>query len=94
MVYDFFKGHELNPRIKNFDLKFFCEMRPGLIGWVSLWISFKTIVAKLVSYTKSTFALFKLAVKICQNVRYTPPVHCSLQQRPANDTLLKHFRYW
>lgn len=34
VVYDFFKGHELNPRIKNFDLKFFCEMRPGLIGWV------------------------------------------------------------
>ncbi|XP_054474230.1 delta(14)-sterol reductase LBR [Anoplopoma fimbria] len=33
VVYDFFKGHELNPRIKKFDLKFFCEMRPGLIGW-------------------------------------------------------------
>ncbi|XP_042359670.1 delta(14)-sterol reductase LBR [Plectropomus leopardus] len=33
VVYDFFKGHELNPRIKEFDLKFFCEMRPGLIGW-------------------------------------------------------------
>lgn len=35
VVYDFFKGRELNPRIKDFDLKFFCEMRPGLIGWVS-----------------------------------------------------------
>ncbi|XP_028253451.1 delta(14)-sterol reductase LBR isoform X2 [Parambassis ranga] len=33
LVYDFFKGRELNPRIKSFDLKFFCEMRPGLIGW-------------------------------------------------------------
>lgn len=33
VMYDFFKGHELNPRIKDFDLKFFCEMRPGLIGW-------------------------------------------------------------
>lgn len=33
LVYDFFKGRELNPRIKDFDLKFFCEMRPGLIGW-------------------------------------------------------------
>uniref|UniRef100_A0A3Q3R5G9 Delta(14)-sterol reductase n=1 Tax=Monopterus albus TaxID=43700 RepID=A0A3Q3R5G9_MONAL len=33
VIYDFFKGHELNPRIKGFDLKFFCEMRPGLIGW-------------------------------------------------------------
>jgi len=35
VVYDFFKGRELNPRIRDFDLKFFCEMRPGLIGWVS-----------------------------------------------------------
>ncbi|XP_075872460.1 delta(14)-sterol reductase LBR isoform X4 [Nelusetta ayraudi] len=33
LLYDFFKGRELNPRIGNFDLKFFCEMRPGLIGW-------------------------------------------------------------
>lgn len=34
-VYDFFTGHELNPRIGSFDLKYFCELRPGLIGWVS-----------------------------------------------------------
>ena len=34
-VYDFFIGRELNPRIGSFDLKFFCELRPGLIGWVS-----------------------------------------------------------
>ncbi|XP_064196327.1 delta(14)-sterol reductase LBR [Anguilla rostrata] len=33
-IYDFFMGHEHNPRIKNFDLKFFFEMRPGLIGWI------------------------------------------------------------
>ncbi len=29
-------GRELNPRIKIFDIKFFCEMRPGLMGWVSI----------------------------------------------------------
>ncbi|GCB83442.1 hypothetical protein scyTo_0023484 [Scyliorhinus torazame] len=34
-IYDFFIGHELNPRIGSFDLKYFCELRPGLIGWVS-----------------------------------------------------------
>lgn len=34
VIYDFFMGRELNPRIKGFDIKFFCEMRPGLIGWV------------------------------------------------------------
>ncbi|XP_059811412.1 delta(14)-sterol reductase TM7SF2-like [Hypanus sabinus] len=38
-IYDFFIGHELNPRIGNFDLKYFCELRPGLIGWVSDWRS-------------------------------------------------------
>ncbi|XP_067680334.1 delta(14)-sterol reductase TM7SF2-like [Haliotis asinina] len=36
VLYDFFIGHELNPRIGSFDLKFFCELRPGLIGWVIL----------------------------------------------------------
>ncbi|CAI5770893.1 lamin-B receptor [Podarcis lilfordi] len=34
IFYDFFMGRELNPRIRNFDLKYFCELRPGLIGWV------------------------------------------------------------
>uniref|UniRef100_A0A3P8WBU3 Delta(14)-sterol reductase TM7SF2 n=1 Tax=Cynoglossus semilaevis TaxID=244447 RepID=A0A3P8WBU3_CYNSE len=33
-LYDFYIGRELNPRIGNFDLKYFCELRPGLIGWV------------------------------------------------------------
>uniref|UniRef100_A0A8C1YNQ0 Delta(14)-sterol reductase TM7SF2 n=1 Tax=Cyprinus carpio TaxID=7962 RepID=A0A8C1YNQ0_CYPCA len=33
-LYDFFMGRELNPRIGDFDLKYFCELRPGLIGWV------------------------------------------------------------
>jgi len=27
-------GRELNPRIGSFDLKEFCELRPGLIGWL------------------------------------------------------------
>ncbi|KAM9438849.1 delta(14)-sterol reductase TM7SF2-like [Salvelinus alpinus] len=33
-LYDLFMGRELNPRIGSFDLKYFCELRPGLIGWV------------------------------------------------------------
>jgi len=33
MIYDFWIGHPLNPRIGNFDLKSFFELRPGLIGW-------------------------------------------------------------
>lgn len=29
-------GRELNPRIGPLDLKFFCTLRPGLIGWAVL----------------------------------------------------------
>lgn len=32
-LYDFFIGRELNPRWGSLDLKEFCELRPGLIGW-------------------------------------------------------------
>lgn len=36
-VRDSFLGRELNPRIfGTFDLKYFCELRPGLIGWLAL----------------------------------------------------------
>lgn len=42
MIYDFFMGRELNPRIPGttFDLKCFCELRPGLIGWAVLNAAF------------------------------------------------------
>ena len=39
-IYDFFMGRELNPRMGPIDLKFFCELRPGLIGWIMLDFSF------------------------------------------------------
>jgi hypothetical protein len=29
-------GRELNPRVGDFDIKFFTELRPGLIGWIFL----------------------------------------------------------
>jgi protein-S-isoprenylcysteine O-methyltransferase Ste14 len=34
VLYDYFMGVQLNPRFGNFDFKFFCESRPGLIAWV------------------------------------------------------------
>lgn len=39
-IYDFFLGRELNPRLGSFDFKYFCELRPGLIGWVcwACWV--------------------------------------------------------
>lgn len=36
VIYDFFMGHQLNPRLGKFDFKFFFEVRPGLIGWVMI----------------------------------------------------------
>jgi len=40
-LYDFFLGRELNPRIINnqLDLKFFCELRPGLVMWLLINIA-------------------------------------------------------
>lgn len=36
LIYDYFMGRELNPRLGFFDWKVFCELRPGLIGWMLL----------------------------------------------------------
>ena len=36
VAYDFFMGRELNPRWGSFDWKVFCELRPGLMGWMLL----------------------------------------------------------
>lgn len=35
-LYDHFIGRELNPRWGTFDWKVFCELRPGLVGWMLL----------------------------------------------------------
>jgi Delta14-sterol reductase len=39
VLYDYFIGTSLNPRHGPFDFKFFCESRPGLIGWVAINLS-------------------------------------------------------
>lgn len=39
-IYDFFIGRELNPRIYGLDLKYFNELRPGLLHWGLYNISF------------------------------------------------------
>ncbi|KAJ1902350.1 erg24, C-14 sterol reductase [Kickxella alabastrina] len=39
-VYDFFIGRELNPRIGSLDVKVFCELRPGIMGWILLNVCF------------------------------------------------------
>ncbi|CAO3693497.1 unnamed protein product [Rhizopus stolonifer] len=40
IIYDFMIGRELNPRFRSFDLKFFTELRPGLIMWLCLNVTF------------------------------------------------------
>ncbi|CAF3424729.1 unnamed protein product [Rotaria socialis] len=40
LMYDFWMGYSRNPRLYNFDLKFFFEGRPGLMLWILLNISF------------------------------------------------------
>ncbi|KAI7865954.1 ergosterol biosynthesis ERG4/ERG24 [Spinellus fusiger] len=39
-LYDFMIGRELNPRIGDFDIKFFTELRPGMIGWLIINLGF------------------------------------------------------
>lgn len=48
-IYDFWMGRELNPRIGSLDLKEFCELYPGLIGWllVNLAMAYKQYGALL-----------------------------------------------
>lgn len=38
-LYDWFIGRELNPRIGPWDIKLFCELRPGMLLWLLLNLS-------------------------------------------------------
>ena len=45
VIYDWFIGRELNPRVDlplvgTLDIKAFCELRPGMLGWVLLNMAF------------------------------------------------------
>ncbi|KAM9798150.1 delta(14)-sterol reductase LBR [Neosynchiropus ocellatus] len=62
LAYDFFKGRELNPRIKNFDLKFFCEMRPGLIGWCLINFAMALAEMKLQGLDMPSYAMILVNV--------------------------------
>ncbi len=39
IIYDWFIGRELNPRIGSWDIKLFCELRPGMLLWLILNLS-------------------------------------------------------
>ena len=53
-------GRELNPRIGNFDIKFFTELRPGLIMWLLLNICFA--VCQWVELGRVTYSMILVNV--------------------------------
>jgi len=59
-VYDFFIGRELNPRLGTFDWKEFCELRPGLIGWMLLNISFLLKQDETLGYVSGSMILINI----------------------------------
>uniref|UniRef100_A0A8C5K5H3 Delta(14)-sterol reductase LBR n=1 Tax=Jaculus jaculus TaxID=51337 RepID=A0A8C5K5H3_JACJA len=64
VLYDFFIGRELNPRIGNFDLKYFCELRPGLIGWVV--INLALLLAEMKVQDRASPSLAMILVNMFQ----------------------------
>ncbi|KAI8868304.1 hypothetical protein GQ42DRAFT_180075 [Ramicandelaber brevisporus] len=57
--YDFFIGRELNPRYFSgtFDVKYFCELRPGIIGWIVLNIAIMAKQYSALGYVTNALAL-------------------------------------
>ena len=62
LLYDFFIGRELNPRIDlpwlgTWDIKTFMEERPGLLGWVLLDLAFAAKQYERYGYVTDSMAL-------------------------------------
>lgn len=62
MLYDWFIGRELNPRITlpifgEIDIKVFMEMRPGLLGWVIMDLTFVAHQVKTYGYVSDSMLL-------------------------------------
>jgi len=62
MLYDWFIGRELNPRVTlpllgEFDIKSFCELRPGLLGWVLLNFAFIAHQYKVYGFVSDSIVL-------------------------------------
>ncbi|MBP7735661.1 MAG: DUF1295 domain-containing protein [Spirochaetes bacterium] len=67
-IHDFFMGVSLNPRIPpvtGFDLKFFCEARPGLIGWLAVSASFMGV-----QFTRNGFVTEAMALVVAFQFLY------------------------
>ena len=65
MLYDWFIGRELNPRIivpilGEIDIKVFCELRPGMLGWVLLDLAFIARQYKTYGYITDSIVLITI----------------------------------
>lgn len=59
-MYDFYIGRELNPRIGPIDLKFFCELRPGIIGWAIINLGMMSKQKQIIGYVSAPMILLNL----------------------------------
>jgi len=75
-VYDFFIGRELNPRIGNLDLKEFCELRPGLIGWLIINLGKLCVISLFLVFLAAVVVLFSLLQAYFGKGRSLLPLHC------------------
>ena len=62
LVYDWFIGRELNPRVDlpilgSIDIKAFCELRPGMLGWILLDLAFIAHQHKVHGYVSDSILL-------------------------------------
>ncbi len=67
LIYDWFIGRELNPRITlplfgTIDIKAFCELRPGMLGWVLFNLAFVAHQYKLYGYVSDSM----IFTTVCQ----------------------------
>jgi len=58
--YDYFMGRELNPRWGSFDWKEFCELRPGLIGWMLLNLGMMSKQYEKLGYVTGSMILINI----------------------------------
>ena len=81
LIYDWFIGRELNPRVELpivgiIDIKAFCELRPGMLGWVLMNLAFVAHQYKVYGYISDSiiFITFFQAVYVFDALYMEPAI--------------------